>query len=417
MIALGLSVLGVGPARADEPQVSDNPPKVVNETVTPRTPQQTVERALEFIEREAVKWRRERGCATCHHGPMTVWALSEARHHLARHQEEDGAWRLQPPVGQSSPPTSESRETIALLAMLAWEPSAPPNPQEAAAARYSHEKAGEWLRDTKSTETAQALALRLLLDVRLDNPAEQVQSGIDRLLGLQNSDGGWSQIKEMPSDAYATGQSLWALSFSGIKRDRPEISRAISFLVANQREDGSWPMTCRHTPGEGATRERDLVPITYFGSAWATIGLVRSVPPVLDIAVRQKQFLDEIAGINGKFERDETSPDKPVTLLSIGWGAFDDNDLAQMVIGLAAFPQLTTLRFGSTNITDAGLAHLKSLSQLQNLSLESTAITDAGLAHLKDLTYLETLNLKDTKVTDAGVQEFQTAMPKVKVER
>src|SRR5262249_40674584 len=26
-----------------------------------------------------MKWRQERGCATCHHGTMTVWALSEAK--------------------------------------------------------------------------------------------------------------------------------------------------------------------------------------------------------------------------------------------------------------------------------------------------------------------------------------------------
>ena len=31
------------------------------------------------MERDAVKWRTERGCSTCHHGTMTVWALSEAK--------------------------------------------------------------------------------------------------------------------------------------------------------------------------------------------------------------------------------------------------------------------------------------------------------------------------------------------------
>jgi hypothetical protein len=38
----------------------------------------------------------------------------------------------------------------------------------------------------------------------------------------------------------------------------------------------SWPMTGR--AHEGATPSKNLVPITYFGSAWATLGLMRSVP-------------------------------------------------------------------------------------------------------------------------------------------
>ena len=304
--------------------------------------------------------------------------------HLGRHQEEDGTWLLRPPLGTGLPPTSESRETIALLALLAWEP----NPQVAATARYSREKTVAWLRENKSTDTTQAIALRLLLDVRTGKSAEQLQSGIDRLLSLKNSDGGWRQVSEMSSDAYATGQTLWVLSFAAIKRDRPEIGRAISFLVANQRADGSWPMAFRSHPGDDTTRARNPVPITYFGSAWATLGLVRSVPPILDIAARQKHAFDAIAAFNGTFERDEGSPDKPVTFVDIGWGNYDDEDLARMVMHLAAFPRLTALKVRYTNVTDAGLVQLKSLSRLQSLSLETTSITDAGLAPLKDLTHL-----------------------------
>ena len=38
-----------------------------------------MERSLTFLVEEAAKWRKERGCATCHHGIMTVWALTEAK--------------------------------------------------------------------------------------------------------------------------------------------------------------------------------------------------------------------------------------------------------------------------------------------------------------------------------------------------
>ncbi|MBC7820715.1 MAG: hypothetical protein IAG10_27840 [Planctomycetaceae bacterium] len=144
---------------------------------------------------------------------------------------------------------------------------------------------------------------------------------------------------------------------------------------------------------------------------------VRMVPPILDPAVRQKQAISAIVAINGKIGRNEGDPEKPVTSADIGWGAYDDDDLAQMVARLMAFPQLTTLKIRYSKLTDAGVVHLKKLPALRNLSLETSAITDAGLAQLTDLTQLGTLNLKGTQVTDAGVQAFEKAMPKTKVER
>jgi squalene cyclase len=98
----------------------------------------------------------------------------------------------------------------------------------------------------------------------------------DRLLSRQNKVGGWGQDKDLPSDAYATGQALYFLSLAGVKHSRAEIQRAVAFLLANQKEDGSWPMTSRAHPGEKPFT--NPVPITYFGSAWATLGLLRSVP-------------------------------------------------------------------------------------------------------------------------------------------
>ena len=41
-----------------------------------------------------------------------------------------------------------------------------------------------------------------------------------------------------------------------------------------------------------------------------------------------------------------------------------------------------------------------------------TDVTDAGLVHLKGMTNLQTLNLRKTKVTTAGVADLQSALPK-----
>ena len=38
-----------------------------------------IERGLGFLQKDAVKWRKEHECSTCHHGTMTVWALTEAK--------------------------------------------------------------------------------------------------------------------------------------------------------------------------------------------------------------------------------------------------------------------------------------------------------------------------------------------------
>lgn len=83
-------------------------------------------------------------------------------------------------------------------------------------------------------------------------------------------------MADQPSDAYATGQSLYILNLLGVPGDRPEIQRAVGFLVATQREDGSWSMTRRGH--DGVTPSENIIPITYFGSAWGTLGLIRFAP-------------------------------------------------------------------------------------------------------------------------------------------
>ena len=254
--AIGFLGVDARPGSPEETKNVDDPQKVADKVVLATlAPHQVVERALGFLEKDAAKWRTEHGCATCHHGTMTDWALSEAKNngytvdakslgitvqwtkdqfipkfskprdqrpgwnlvslagiylgvmsqtlpilsrdeinalavHLARHQEEDGVWLI-PPPNNGAPPTWESRETTALLALLAWEPYVPADPQQATTASVSHEKAVDWLRTNKSTETTQVITLRLLLDVRMSKPADQLQPGIDQILGRQNCDGGW----------------------------------------------------------------------------------------------------------------------------------------------------------------------------------------------------------------------------------
>ncbi|HEY7315104.1 MAG TPA: prenyltransferase/squalene oxidase repeat-containing protein [Gemmataceae bacterium] len=340
MTALGLLAVGAQPARCAGPKKSV-PPETVP---TAQQMRNAVERGLVFLEKDAAKWRKERKCSTCHHGTMTVWALTEAKSqgytvaaetladvvkwtkerlkdidkprdtrpgwkmvstpavylavmaqatpkqesisadelkqiagHLLRHQESDGSWAWSSaPLQNRPPPVFESDEVVTLLAYLALGPQVPADPKEKSAAREGRQKAAIWLAKTKPSDTTQAAALRLLVKVREGEPAKNVQPDIDAFLARQNKDGGWGQLKDLPSDAYATGQALYVLSLAGVKPDRMQIRRGVAFLATNQKEDGSWPMTSRAHPG--AKPMTNPVPITYFGSTWATLALMRSAP-------------------------------------------------------------------------------------------------------------------------------------------
>src|SRR5262249_38547622 len=39
---------------------------------------QAVDRAIGYLQTESASWLKTRGCAACHHVPMSLWALSEA---------------------------------------------------------------------------------------------------------------------------------------------------------------------------------------------------------------------------------------------------------------------------------------------------------------------------------------------------
>ena len=77
------------------------------------------------------------------------------------------------------------------------------------------------------------------------------------------------------------------------------------------------------------------------------------------------------------------------------------------LVHLKGLPKLGYLGLSHTQVTDAGLVHLKGLTKLGRLRLDNTQITDAGLAHLKGLTNLFHLHLADTPITDAGLESLK----------
>ncbi len=189
---------------------------------------------------------------------------------VAAEQTGNGSWSTWP---ETRPPIfGSSDESLTVLATLAVLPAAAAGDDSAKAVR---DRAIRWLAETKTDDDPQSIALGLVLWNRLGRPAKEGQPLVKRIKERQNADGGWSQTKDMASDAWATGQALYALAHAGVQPDEPVIRRAHAFLIKPQRADGSWPMTSRPVKpgGEGS---KSLIPITGAGSAWAVLGLVRS---------------------------------------------------------------------------------------------------------------------------------------------
>ena len=72
---------------------------------------------------------------------------------------------------------------------------------------------------------------------------------------------------------------------------------------------------------------------------------------------------------------------------------------------------LQTLRLSYTQVTDAGLVHLKGLNNLAALTLTNTDVTDAGLEHLIAHTGLQRLLLGNTLITEEGLAALKKTLP------
>lgn len=193
---------------------------------------------------------------------------------ILKKQQPDGSWEFFATLRR--PPINENQMTDAVWIIMALEGETGPDASESQ--RAALVKAKAWLDGSKQPATLQNKVFQVLLAARAGKPRAEMQATIDEILALQQPDGGWRQIPEMTSDAYATGQTLYVLSLAGFTADHPEIKRAIDFLVATQKPDGSWPMTSRSTPDGRPGSAKLLTPITCAASSWATLGLARLVP-------------------------------------------------------------------------------------------------------------------------------------------
>ncbi len=296
-----------------------------------------IDHGLAFLVKDARAWKEKHNCVSCHHASLVVWATREAKERghavdefflseytkwlaeagdgktgvkrpdgipkafntkaiyfahalgasdardevsqtgLGRYlktvredQLDSGAWAAWPETRQ--PIFAQTDDLATLLAVLALSPRRALPDESLVAAR---DRGVQWLLSNKPGDDPQTQVLRILVWQRLGRPMEEVQPVVRQILARQHDDGGFSQTPEMPSDAWGTGQALYALALAGHAADDAAIRKAQKFLIKTQQADGSWPMTSRPIKpgGNGST---SLIPITGAGSSWGVLGLVRS---------------------------------------------------------------------------------------------------------------------------------------------
>lgn len=122
------------------------------------------------------------------------------------------------------------------------------------------------------------LATRLLWEKHFGSPLE-LQPLRQHLMTAQNADGGWGWQKSAANDPYTTGLITYVLANVCAVESAAEIQSARSFLLASQQPDGS-----RHTSSKNISNTSDPERLKardeiyhYWGTAWATLGLLESL--------------------------------------------------------------------------------------------------------------------------------------------
>jgi hypothetical protein len=70
---------------------------------------------------------------------------------------------------------------------------------------------------------------------------------------------------------------------------------------------------------------------------------------------------------------------------------------------IGRFSHLRRLSLQGDRVTDAGLAHLKSLAELEDLYLNCDHITDAGIVNLRNMRHMKRLTIEGGNMTDSGL--------------
>lgn len=211
--------------------------------------------------------------------------------YLAAIQSPDGRWD----AGMVRPPMGGADLVATVLGMRALQ-LYPMQGRRAENARRI-KKASQWLADQKP-RYHQERVYQLLGRAWSGGSTRELQDSVDQLLKLQRDDGGWAQLSELDSDAWATGQSLVALQVAGgIPTSHPVYQKGLEFLLSTQFDDGAWFVKARSWPFQSHFDsefpfDRDQW-ISAPATAWAVMAMVLAVEPSNTVVAAQRTASDD----------------------------------------------------------------------------------------------------------------------------
>jgi ankyrin repeat protein len=192
-------------------------------------------------------------------------------HHLSAIQGRDGQWFNNLP----RPPIQTGDIGATALAVHALQRYALPGRKTEFTKQV--ERARQWLWNAKP-ENNEGRVYQILGLAWAGEPARKLRPLAKSLLAEQRTDGGWSQLPGIKSDAYATGQALYALRVGArVGSSDGAVERGLGYLLANQLEDGTWHVRRRAFPFQptmdsGFPHGRDSW-ISAAATSWAVLAL------------------------------------------------------------------------------------------------------------------------------------------------
>jgi hypothetical protein len=198
-------------------------------------------------------------------------------HYLKSVQYPDGHW----PANGNRPPLAFDDFIATAMGAKALADYA--RPAESADTRERLKLAAQWL-EASGPESTQQRAFQLLGLAWAKADPEAIQHSARALAKTQLAHGGWTQLPSMGSDAYATGEALYALHVAGKMDVTHEVYRkGVRYLLSTQAADGSWHVKTRAMPFQpyfesGFPYGEDQW-ISAAGTSWAAMALALTVEP------------------------------------------------------------------------------------------------------------------------------------------
>lgn len=254
--------------------------------IDPLNLQRQVEHTYKHLDRSRERYADGRGTGgQVDTAGWALWALDASGReadgttddvitYLLGKQEQSGTWNC----GSNRPPSEASDFATTYLALRGLQSHG--GETKSAAMDTAAMNAAKWLTTAKPVDTEDRVFRLLSLPyVALD---EQAEGFLAELKSQQRDDGGWSQLSDMESDAYATATVLYAMGQAGVAATEASYLGGLEYLLKQQLADGSWQVATRSKPFQlyfetGFPHGKDQF-ISTSAACWATLAMLHALP-------------------------------------------------------------------------------------------------------------------------------------------